>query len=79
MSVAQNWGFQTLADYTAPYIDFVMWENFSYDVVGEDEWALNKMQQLVQIREKFGIQVMTIGFKDEEKSFALVEKYQILL
>lgn len=75
LSVAQNWGFQTLADYTAPYIDFVMWENFSYDVVGEDEWALKMMQQLIQIREKFGTQVMTIGFNDEEKSFALAEKY----
>ncbi|MFB7156485.1 endo alpha-1,4 polygalactosaminidase [Lysinibacillus sp. NPDC056232] len=75
LSVAQNWGFQTLADYTAPYIDFVMWENFSYDVVGKDEWALNKMQQLVHIREKFGTQVMTIGFDDEEKSRALAEKY----
>lgn len=75
LSIAQNWGFQTLADYTAPYIDFVMWENFSYDVVGKDEWALNKMQQLVQIREKFGTQVMTIGFDDEKKSRALAEKY----
>lgn len=75
LSIAQNWGFQTLVDYTAPYIDFVMWENFSYDVVGEDEWALNKMQQLIQIREKFGTQVMTIGFDDEEKSRALAEKF----
>ncbi|MCL1697191.1 endo alpha-1,4 polygalactosaminidase [Lysinibacillus sp. BPa_S21] len=77
LSVAQNWGFQTLADYTAPYIDFVMWENFSYDVVGEDEWAFDKMQQLVQIREKVGTQVMTIGFDDEEKSRALAEKYHL--
>ncbi|MEY9976885.1 endo alpha-1,4 polygalactosaminidase [Lysinibacillus sp. RC79] len=75
LSVAQNWGFQTLADYTAPYVDFIMWENFSYDVVGEDEWSLNMMQQLVQIREKSGTQVMTIGFNDEEKSRTLAEKY----
>ncbi|MEB2300177.1 endo alpha-1,4 polygalactosaminidase [Lysinibacillus xylanilyticus] len=75
LSVAQNWGFQTLADYTAPYIDFVMWENFSYDVVEKDEWALNRMQQLVKIREKFGTQVMTIGFNDEKKSRALAEKH----
>lgn len=75
LSVAQNWGFQTLADFTAPYIDFVMWENFSYDVVGEDEWSLKMMQQLVQIREKFDTQVMTIGFNDEKKSHTLAEKY----
>lgn len=76
LSVAQNWGFQTLADYTAPYIDFIMWENFSYDVVGEDDWALDRMKQLVHIRDKFGTQVMAIGFEDEEKSRALAEKYQ---
>ena len=76
LSVAQNWGFQTLADYTAPYIDFIMWENFSYDVVGEDDWALDGMKQLVHIRDKFGTQVMAIGFEDEEKSRALAEKYQ---
>ncbi|KOS63200.1 endo alpha-1,4 polygalactosaminidase [Lysinibacillus agricola] len=76
LSVAQNWGFQTLADYTAPYIDFIMWENFSYDVVGEDEWSLDRMQQLVKIREKFGTQVMTIGFNDKKKSRALAEKYR---
>ncbi|KOP80980.1 hypothetical protein AMS59_00590 [Lysinibacillus sp. FJAT-14745] len=69
------WGFQTLADFTAPYIDFVMWENFSYDIVGEDEWSLKMIQQLVQTREKFGKQVMTIGFNDEQKSHALAEKY----
>jgi len=76
LSVAQNWGFQTLADYTVPYIDFIMWENFSYDVVGEDDWALDRMEQLVHIRDKFGTQVMAIGFEDEEKSRALAEKYQ---
>ncbi|MDM5250719.1 endo alpha-1,4 polygalactosaminidase [Lysinibacillus sp. G4S2] len=76
LSVAQNWGFQTLADYTAPYVDFIMWENFSYDVVGEDEWSLDMMEQLVQIREKSGTQIMTIGFEDEEKSRTLAEKYQ---
>ncbi|WP_155593335.1 endo alpha-1,4 polygalactosaminidase [Lysinibacillus cavernae] len=76
LSVAQNWGFQTLADYTAPYVDFIMWEDFSYPVVGKDKWSLDMMQKLVQIRDKFGTQVMTIGFEDESKSRALAEKYQ---
>ncbi len=75
LSVAQNWGFQTLADYTAPYVEFIMWEDFTYEVVGKDEWSLDTMKQLVQIREKFGTQVMTIGFSDEKKSRALAEKY----
>ncbi|MED3876869.1 endo alpha-1,4 polygalactosaminidase [Lysinibacillus capsici] len=75
ISVAQNWGFQTLADYTATYVDFIMWEDFSYPVVGKDEWSLDMMQQLVHIRNKFGSQVMTIGFEEEAKSRALAEKH----
>ena len=75
ISVAQNWGFQTLADYTAPYIDFIMREDFSYPVVGKDKWSLDMMQQLVHIRNKFGTQVMAIGFEEESKSRALAEKH----
>lgn len=75
LSVAQNWGFQTLAEFTAHYIDFIMWENFSYDVVGEDDWSLDKMNKLKQLREKFGTQVMTIGFNEETQSRVLAEKH----
>ncbi|MEK3728997.1 endo alpha-1,4 polygalactosaminidase [Lysinibacillus sp. FSL W8-0953] len=75
LSVAQNWGFQTLADYTAPYVDFIMWEDFSYPVVGKDEWSLDMMQKLVHIRDEFGTQVMAISFEDETKSRALAEKF----
>lgn len=75
LSIAQNWGFDTLAKYTAPYVDFIMWEDFSYSVVGEDEWALEKMDQLKQIRNRYHTQVVTIAFKDEEKSNKLARKH----
>lgn len=75
LSIAQNWGFDTLAKYTAPYVDFIMWEDFSYSVVGEDEWALEKMDQLTQIRNRYHTQVVTIAFKDEEKSKQLAKKH----
>ena len=75
LSIAQNWGFDTLAKYTAPYVDFIMWEDFSYSVVGEDEWALEKMDQLKQIRNRYHTQVVTIAFKDEEKSKQLARKH----
>lgn len=75
LSVAQNWGFQTLIDYTAPYVDFIMWEDFSYHEVGNDEWSLEMMKKLVHLREEFGTQVMAIGFTDELESRALAKKY----
>ena len=45
-----------------------MWEDFSYPVVGKDEWSLDMMQKLVHIRNKFGTQVMAIGFEEELKA-----------
>lgn len=74
ISIAQNWGFDTLAKYTAPYVDFIMWEDFSYTVVGEDEWALEKMEQLKEIRNQYHTQIVTIAFKDKEKSKQLAKK-----
>ncbi|WP_338753354.1 endo alpha-1,4 polygalactosaminidase [Bacillus sp. FJAT-52991] len=76
LSIAQNWGFHTLANYTAPYIDFIMWEDFSYNVVGEDEWALHMIEQLKQVRNEYGTQVMAVGFDDEEQSRELALKHQ---
>ncbi len=74
LSIAQNWGFNTLTHFTAPYIDFVMWEDFSYDVVGEDQWALDKMEELKKLRSEFGIQVMTVGFTDDHRSKQLAHE-----
>lgn len=74
LSIAQNWGFDTLANNTAPYIDFIMWEDFSYSIVGEDEWAIEMMERLKELRSEYGIQVMTVGFTDEVQSRELAEK-----
>lgn len=74
LSVAQNWGFNTLVNYTAPYIDFIMWEDFSYRVVEKDEWALNMIEQLKQVREEYGTQIMAVGFNEHTKSRNLAEK-----
>jgi hypothetical protein len=74
LSIAQNWGFDTLANYTAPYIDFIMWEDFSYAVVAKDDWSLEMMDQLRNLRKEYGIQVMTVGFTDEAKSRRLAKR-----
>ncbi|GIN94143.1 hypothetical protein J6TS1_00130 [Siminovitchia terrae] len=75
LSIGQNWGFDTLMDYTTPYVDFIMWEDFSYREVAHDEWALEKMERLQKLRKQYGIQVLAIGFKDEAKSKKLSQKY----
>jgi len=73
LSIAQNWGFDTLVNYTAPYVDFIMWEDYSYRVVGEDEWALFKMEQLKQVRDEYGTQIMAIAFSDPNESKDLAD------
>lgn len=75
LSIGQNWGMDTLIQFTAPYVDFIMWEDFSYEKVAKDEWALEKMEQLQKLKERDGIQVLAIGFKDEAKSKELAKKY----
>jgi len=75
LSVAQNWGFDTLVNYTAPYIDFIMWEDFSYAVVGRDDWAAEQMERLKQVRDVYGTQVVAIAFSDDAESRALAERH----
>ncbi len=75
LSIAQNWGFETLSDYTAPYVDFVMWEQFDYSKISVDSWSQNMIEVLKKIRKQYGIQVMTISFKEEKDSRALAETH----
>lgn len=74
LSIAQNWGFDTLAQYTAPYVDFVFWEDFNYSEIGHDDWSLEKMELLKKVRSKYGTQVFALAFKDEKKSRELAAK-----
>jgi endo-alpha-1,4-polygalactosaminidase (GH114 family) len=75
LSIAQNWGFQTLRDYTAPYVEFVMWEQFDYSKITEDSWSQDIIKLLKEAREQYGIEVMTVSFKEEKESRALAETH----
>jgi len=75
LSIAQNWGFETLFGYTGKYVDFIMWEDFSHSVVAEDEWALEMMSRLKKHRTKYGTQVMVIAFEEEQQSRALASQH----
>ncbi|WP_301108112.1 endo alpha-1,4 polygalactosaminidase [Sporosarcina sp.] len=75
LSIAQNWGFDTLVDYTAPYVDFIMWEDFSYDHVGHEDWSQEKMKELKKVRDEFGTQIMVVAFSENGKSKSLAKKH----
>ncbi|MBN6186790.1 endo alpha-1,4 polygalactosaminidase [Aneurinibacillus sp. BA2021] len=64
----QNWGFGTLANYTAPYVDGFMWENFEYTVVAKDQWAQDRIAELHALQQKYAFSVFTVSFNGKAKS-----------
>ncbi|WP_421381629.1 endo alpha-1,4 polygalactosaminidase [Bacillus salacetis] len=66
--VAQNWGFDTLKNYTAPYIDFIMWESFQSDMVASNQWASQQIKILQDLRKNYDFQVLTVSFKNKVQS-----------
>lgn len=67
--IVQNWGFGTLADVSAPYVDGIMWERFQYDVI-QDEWSQDRIEELIELRQKYGVDVFTVSYEQEKKSTA---------
>lgn len=70
LSLIQNWGFQTLKDYTSPYIDAIMWENFNYTTVSKDEWSKDRMADLKDIQQETNLAVFTVSTEQKWKSTA---------
>ncbi|SIS45300.1 endo alpha-1,4 polygalactosaminidase [Salimicrobium flavidum] len=68
LSFIQNWGFDTLAEATAPYVDGIMWEGFHLSSIIYDEWANNQVYKLRSIREEHGVEVFTVSFEQEKNS-----------
>ncbi|RSL34174.1 hypothetical protein D7Z54_06305 [Salibacterium salarium] len=75
LSIAQNWGIDTLVEYTAPYVDFIMWEDFSYSTLNNDAWSRDRVESLKQVREDYGTEIFTVSFKENEESRKLAEQH----
>ncbi|MDQ0298451.1 endo-alpha-1,4-polygalactosaminidase (GH114 family) [Salibacterium salarium] len=75
LSISQNWGIDTLVEHTAPYVDFIMWEDFSYSTVNNDAWSEDRMESLKQVRDDYGTEVFTVSFKEKEESRKLAEQH----
>ncbi|WP_458459946.1 endo alpha-1,4 polygalactosaminidase [Pseudobutyrivibrio sp.] len=75
LPIAQNWGFTTLEDYTAPYVDFIMWEGFNPSYINGNEWASEQIKMLQQKRSEYGVQTFTVSYEEKDKARALAESY----
>ncbi|ODJ59952.1 endo alpha-1,4 polygalactosaminidase [Brochothrix thermosphacta] len=73
--IGQNWGFDTLEKATAPYVDFIMWEDFNYTELQQDDWAQQQIKRLERIRQKEHVEVFVVSFKDKQKSEKLAKKH----
>lgn len=75
LSIAQNWGFDTLENYTAPYIDFIMWESFNAADIQSDPWYTDNINMLKSIREQHGVEVFVVAFEDEAASKQIADEH----
>ena len=70
----QNWGFRTLKDFTNPYVDGVLWENFDYKLIKDDAWSLNWIEELSRLSSKQNLAIFTVSFHSKRKSQDYAEK-----
>ncbi|PRO67057.1 endo alpha-1,4 polygalactosaminidase [Alkalicoccus urumqiensis] len=65
MQLVQNWGFDTLAETSVPYVDGITWENFEVSTISQDSWAQSQIERLQQLQQDEGIAVLTVSFEEE--------------
>ncbi|MFX3623156.1 MAG: endo alpha-1,4 polygalactosaminidase [Ectobacillus sp.] len=75
MALIQNWGFETLKTTTAPYVNAIMWENFNYRAVAKDAWSLNRIKDLQQLQQSYGLEVLTVSFAQQAQSAQFAKKH----
>ncbi|MEW6181587.1 MAG: endo alpha-1,4 polygalactosaminidase [Bacillota bacterium] len=51
-----------LIDYTAPLIDFMMWEHYPYDKGTGDSWTNTKRDHIISLRNQYNFKVITARF-----------------
>ncbi|MBY6036660.1 endo alpha-1,4 polygalactosaminidase [Fictibacillus nanhaiensis] len=68
LSFIQNWGFDTLKVATLPYVDGVMWESFHKNIVKNDQWSQDRIQDLNKLQRKKDIAILTVSSKQHQSS-----------
>lgn len=74
LSLIQNWGFGTLKSHTYRYVDGIMWESFNYNVVSNDQWSKNRIQELRTLDTTHNIKTLTVSSAQQAKSKAFAKE-----
>ncbi|WP_335873036.1 endo alpha-1,4 polygalactosaminidase [Bacillus sp. 2205SS5-2] len=71
----QNWGINLFMEYTHPYMDAIMWEDFQDYELNEDDWGIIQVHKLKKLKNLHPFDVFTVSFVDEKKSREFAEKH----
>jgi len=55
LEIVQNWGLYTAKNYSYKFIDGLLWEGFSFDLLEQDEWSKNKYKEIQEMNVAFYI------------------------
>lgn len=55
LAIIQNWGIYTAHNYSSKFIDGLMWENFSYDLLKNDKWSADRYREIEDMQIDFYI------------------------
>jgi polysaccharide biosynthesis protein PelA len=68
--LVQNWGFDTYKNASNPYIDGILWENFSKNRNQHDPWSQNWIKYFNTEQKKGNLAVFTVSPNDPGKSYS---------
>ncbi|MDD4753581.1 MAG: putative glycoside hydrolase [Desulfitobacteriaceae bacterium] len=75
--LAHNNGWRELVNHTAPYIDFIMWEGYQYELGTSDEWLNQKRSNLINLSQEYDFTVLACRFFDYNDFAGVQEFYDI--
>jgi polysaccharide biosynthesis protein PelA len=66
----QNWGFDTYKNASKPFIDGILWENFSKSGNQYDKWSQNWIKYFNEEKRKSQLAIFTVSPDDPSKSYS---------
>lgn len=55
LKIIQNWGIHTAYKHSSNFIDGLMWEGFSFELLNSDEWSIDRYREINEMNVDFYI------------------------
>lgn len=73
--IVQDNGWRDHINYTAPYVDILLWEDYPYQLGTSDEWLNQKRDNLISLRDRYNFKVVTLKIINANDYNALQNYY----